>query len=188
MLAGASYCGGYQLAQICRSGEISGVCGPCECVRSNLPDYEVTDVSFELDQFQLAQQKPLAIGSKDIRNQSPDSQSIRVAVTKAIRRTSSFEHSKGLELTTGMSFSSSLPFLDSSSSVGVTGKSSHTWGKTESVTTTFSNGFTCSGAPKTHSRCQVLLQQPLLSVPYTITLRSKGILQELWNLEQQQHY
>lgn len=138
---------------------------------------EPTLVSFKynLNAQKIIGNKPQVMGRTVVINNCPKvnhdrcpNQSKKISVSKTTESTKSWEHTVGVSITAGMTFSVGVPLVaEGEASLEVTASYDHTWGTTESQSKTWTVEDDCIAGAGMKVTCEFFVIKKSLHVPWT---------------------
>lgn len=141
----------------------------------------ITRVEFKNDESKTVSTTPKQAEIQTYRNKGSTVQHTTYNVSGYFTNTSEFHHQNGRSIDLGLEFSCGVP------TVGEVGGSaminlyySHTWGKTRSISKSFSQNFPIEIPPHPYKEVKAVYTETQLEVPYTIHFRSGNHSSGIW--------
>lgn len=114
-------------------------------------------------------------------NESSQPQSVEFSYSETVSNTSTFTHQWGISISRSAKFSCELPTVFKGEiSTTTTGSVSLTWGKTETFQKTVSGKHPVVAAPFTKVICEVVANEAMMDVPYTMYFKSGKTSGGMW--------
>ncbi|KAI0741309.1 hemolytic lectin [Daedaleopsis nitida] len=138
-------------------------------------DMQVDKVEYNLDAGTIVSSNPIILSEETFTNNTNAPTEVSFVVDQAVKTTSEFEYSTGFPVTFGMAFSVGIPLYNSGSSkFTVGGASANEWGWSTQSTMQVTGTFPIALIPHQAARAVSVVNQGILSVPYTLYLSSKS--------------
>ncbi|KAJ7890735.1 hemolytic lectin [Mycena leptocephala] len=141
-------------------------------------DYEdmiIDRIEYNLSLGRIISNTPKVLASQTLHNQTSQPQQMIFEMSESVTHTSSFEFSRGITLSVGVTMSGGIPFIfDTEIRVDASSTETRTYGKEESITKTYTATFPVNAGPYSSVRAVSRVNSGILDVPYTLHLRSRS--------------
>ena len=167
---------------------LKGACIPYGSREHRIHDFQVLvmadkieRVEFHCERGKLVATNPKVLAVQELSNNSSQPQSMEFSYSETVSSTSSFTHQWGISISRSAKFSCELPTVaDGEITTTVTGSVSLTWGKTETFEKTVSEKHPVVAAPFTKVICEVVANEAIMDVPYTMHFKSGETSGGMW--------
>jgi len=167
---------------------LKGACIPYGLREHRIHDFQVLvmadkidRVEFHCDRGKLGATNPKVLAVQENSNESSQPQSVEFSYSETVSNTSTFTHQWGISISRSAKFSCELPTVFKGEiSTTTTGSVSLTWGKTETFQKTVSGKHPVVAAPFTKVICEVVANEAMMDVPYTMYFKSGKTSGGMW--------